>query len=424
MVPVAGEPEPARHARAHAALRRHRHVVRVDTVHAHAKGLVAVTDRIWVGVVDGPRGRAALAAVRGRGGVVVQRHGSDHLIRLPAGVDPRRECAALARRAGVEYAEPDHVLVGHGFKSGRRRPTLRVQPSLDGIGLAQAWRRQPIDGGTVVALLDCGVDGRHPDLRGAITGSFDATGRGGATRPAPWDSHGTECAGLVAGRGRAGGVRGVAAGGGFLPIRIGYTPTRLGDYVTKVSWFVAGIEWAWRHGADVLSMSFGGGPRATPILKALARARTEGRQGKGCVLVAAVGNSGVDGVEFPASAPGVIGVAATDRNGKPAAFSNRGAAVDLAAPGVNVTTLTIPDPTEDEPSLLYTDSGTSLSTPVVAGVAALVIAADPSLRGDQVARLLADTATRRGPRSKRIGAGVVDAAAAVAAAQECRNRRG
>lgn len=390
----------------------------------HAKGLIAVTDRIWVGIAEGSRGRAALAAVRARGGVVVERHFEDHLIRLPPNIDPRQECLRLARRAGVEYAEPDHVLVGHGFKQRTKAARVRVQPSLGGIGLAEAWRRQTIDRKTVVALLDCGVDADHPDLRGAITGRFDATGRGNATSPAPWDSHGTECAGLVAGLGRAGGVRGVAAGVGFVPIRIGYTPTRLGDYVSRVSWFVAGVEWAWRHGVDVLSMSFGGGPRATPIVKALARARRLGRGGKGCVLVAAVGNDGIARVEFPASAAGVLGVAATDRSGNPAPFSNRGAAVDLAAPGVGITTLTVPDPTENELALVFTDSGTSLATPIVAGVAALVLAANPDLRGDQVARILTSTATRRGPRGPRIGAGVVNAAAAVIAAQARRSVRG
>lgn len=420
LVPVAAgaRSDQVRHARAAAALARHRRVVRAGRVFRHRKSLVVATDRIWVGLAAGRVGQAVMAKIRHRGGRLVRRHDGDHLIRLPAAVDPVRECARLTRLVAVEYAEPDQVIVGRGFTGGAgRKPGGRVQPALTAVGAPQAWRLQSIDRSTVVAVLDCGVDSTHPDLRGAVTRSSNPTGHGSALRPAPWDSHGTECAGLVAAIGRPGGLRGIAAGCGLYSVRVGYTPTRLAAYVSKVSWFVAGVEWAWRNGADVLSMSFGGGPRATPVERALTRARTLGRGGHGCVLVAAVGNSGIAGVEFPASAAGVIGVAATDGRGRPASFSNRGAGVDLAAPGVNVTTTTIPDPTENEPGLYFTDSGTSLSTPIVAGIAALVLAANPALTGAQVQKLLAATASGSKRRDQRVGAGVVDAARAVRAAQ-------
>jgi subtilisin family serine protease len=359
-----------------------------------------------------------LAQIRRRGGKLVRRHGSDWLIRLPARIDSARECARLARLSAVDYAEPDHVIVGRALKAAVRKPAHRIQPALTTIRAAAAWRLQAIDRSTVVAVLDCGVDASHPDLRGAITRHFNVTGHGSAIRPAPWDSHGTECAGLVAAIGRPGGLRGVAAGCGLYAIRTGYTPNRLdGIYVTKVSWQVEGIEWAWRNGADVLSMSVVGGPRATPVERALARARTLGRGGSGSVLVAAAGNDGAAHVAFPASAGGVLGVAATDPRGRRASFSNWGGAIDLAAPGVNVTTTTIPDPIENELGLYFTDSGTSLATPIVAGVAALVLAAKPTLRAGQVQALLRATASGSKRPNPRVGAGVVNAAKAVCAAQ-------
>lgn len=420
LVPVAAGTgaERVRHGRAMAALGRHRHVVDTNRVVRHRKTLVVATDRIWVGLAAGSRGRAVLTGIRRRGGKLVRRHEDDFLIRLPAGLDCARECARLGRLVAVEYAEPDHVMLGHSLPAVAAKPLRRVQSALATVGLTEAWRLQAIDRNTIVAVLDCGVDASHPDLRGAITRHFNVTGHGSAIRPAPWDSHGTECAGLVAAIGRAGGLRGVAAGCGLYAIRTGYTPNRLdGIYVTKVSWQVEGIEWAWRNGAGVLSMSVVGGPRATPVVRALARARTLGRGGSGSVLVAAAGNDGAAHVAFPASAAGVLGVAATDPRGRPASFSNRGASIDLAAPGVNITTTTIPDPTENELGLYFTDSGTSLATPIVAGVAALVLAAKPSLRAGQVQALLTRTASGSKRQNPRVGAGVVNAAKAVRAAQ-------
>ena len=418
LVPLESAPGPAhrRHAEAVERLAAHRHVVRVAAVARHGRSLVIATDRIWVGLCAGARGKAVVAGLRRRGCRLVERRGADHLIRLPAAADPHREIARLQRLAAVEYAEPDHVLVGppSAVKTGGR-----IQAALRAVRAPAAWKLQPIGPDTVVAVLDNGVLASHPDLRGAVTSAFDATRRGSARRPSPWDSHGTECAGLVGATGRAArGIRGMAAGCAIAAVRIGYTPSRLADYVTKVSWTVAGIDWAWQHGAAVLSMSFGGGPAATPVVRALRRARTQGRGGRGCVLVAAVGNSGVGTVEFPASSAGVVGVAAVGSSGRRAPFSNWGSQVALAAPGVNVATTTIPDPSDGEPSLYFADSGTSLSTPLVAGAAALVLAAAPKLTERAVRGLLAATASGRGRRVAKLGAGVIDAAAAVRRAQE------
>lgn len=402
----------ARHAAALGALERHRHVVRAARVFRHGRTLVVATERIWVGVRNPAGLRAVEAFVRRRNGRLLERRGDDLLFRLRAADDPATVCRQLARLRTVAYAEPDHVLVGPAAAAVGARAAGPVQEALRIIGMPEAWRIQPIGRDVRVAVIDCGVLGSHPDLRGTIVGRFDATRHGNPLRPPPWDSHGTECAGLVAGCGRgAKRFRGVAAGCGILVARIGRTPTRLGDYISKVSWFVAGLDWAWKQGADVMSMSFGGGPKATPIVNALARARRLGRGGRGSVLVAAVGNSGTAAVEFPASDPGVIGVASTDRHGKPASFSNRGPAVDLAAPGVNVTTTTIPDPTEGERSWYLTDSGTSLSTPMVAGAAALLVAANPDLGERSIRQILAATALGR--RSDRVGAGRLDVPKAI-----------
>lgn len=415
LVPVAGGSDKAIHARAAAALKRHRHVHAVVPVARYGAALVVATDRIWIGFATPAKARIVLAGLRRRGARVVERRHGDYLVRLAPGHDPAAECLRLGKMASVDFAEPDHVLVGRSGLSLKGR-TRRVQAALRAVGAAEAWALQSLDSDVRVAVLDCGVLGRHPDLRGATITSHDTTGRGSALKPAVWDYHGTECAGLLAATGRApGGIRGVAAGAGLAVVRIGRTPDPLASYVSKVSWIVAGIDWAWQHGAAVISMSFGGGPPSTPIRRALERARTAGRGGKGSVLVAAAGNSGAATVEFPACDAGVLGVASIQADGRPATFSNYGRGVDIAAPGVNITTTTIPDPDDGQPSWYMEDNGTSLSTPIVAGAAALVIAANPELSEKAVRGIL--TATAAGRRSARVGAGRLDIPAAIRAAR-------
>lgn len=420
---VAGQAHPRDHAAAMGALSAHPHVVRAAAVHRHGRLQGIATDRIWLGLRAG--GLAVLARLRQAGVRVIERPvEGECLLELPADRDPRVECARLRRRRGVAWAEPDHVLVGRRFAAAGQGKASAVQPALRQIGIERAWRVTSGRRDVVVAVLDDGVLVSHPDLRGAIVARFDATGTGTPTRPRPWDSHGTECAALVAGRGDgATGVRGVAPGCGLAVVRVGFTPSRLADYVTKASWLRRGVDWAWQHGgAAVLSMSFGGGPPMAPVTSALQRARRAGRGGRGCVLVAAAGNDGTAPVEYPGSLAGVIAVAATDGRDRPASFSNRGSRVGLAAPGVNLRTATIPDPAENEPGRYTTDSGTSLATPLVAAAAALVLSAEPRHSAGAVrARLLRAADRPKGlrfvrGRNDRVGAGRLNVARALGAA--------
>jgi subtilisin family serine protease len=223
-----------------------------------------------------------------------------------------------------------------------------------------------------------------------------------------------------------------------MAIRIGKTPTRLGTYITKTSWLCLGIDWAWEHGADVLSMSYGGGPKSAAVVAALTRARTRGRGGKGSVLVASAGNGDTTKtpVEFPATLPWVLAVAATDDHDRPKrALSNQepwvsasGHAVDIAAPGVGCYTATVPDPAEGETDLYTNDfSGTSASTPLVAGAAALIIGANPGLSEQRVRAILCTTAdkvrtvTYRAGRNDWVGSGRLNVRSALRAAQASRS---
>jgi subtilisin family serine protease len=343
--------------------------------------------------------------------------------------------AKLGRLEAVEYAEPDFVLLPrkHASQSAAAARLAVDQYCIRVTRTTDAWKLERANAKVRVAIIDDGVMVDHPDLRACLVGAFDATGGRGVPHPKPWDSHGTGCAGLAVGTNRGTpGVKGVAAGTGLLAVRIGYTPTREDNYVCKTSWLRRGIDWAWRQGAAVLSMSFGGGPPAKPVINALERARTKGRNGKGCVLVAAAGNAADSGepVEFPASLPFVLGVGATNLKDRAQVkidktspwVSKCGPEVDIGAPGVNNYTCTIPDPDEDENDL-YFDlfSGTSAATPLVAGAAALVLSANPGLTEAEVRSVLCATADKVGPgayhqgRNDQVGSGRLNVLRAVKA---------
>jgi len=186
----------------------------------------------------------------------------------------------------------------------------------------------------------------------------------------------------------------------------------------------------------VLSNSWGGVPESTVITQAIVRARTRGRGGKGCVVVAAAGNDEVLGgkVEFPGTLPEVLTVAASNEWDEPKTTQSRdnerwwgssfGPEVDLAAPGVdNFTTDNVGLPGFTRTSYVPDFNGTSSATPIVAGAAALVLCANPDLAEAEVRKILCDTADKVGSipyvdgRNDHMGHGRVNVLEAVRAAR-------
>lgn len=426
------EAEPHRRRRAMASLARHPHIAEVRPVFQRGRKRWLSTNRLLVKPLA--KGQKEIGKlVRGGARILRKDHGTV-LLELAEAQDLDQTVTRLARLDTIEFAEPDYVILRqhHGGMTASRLALGQMPMRL--IDAAAGWKSGVARHDVVIAILDCGVLTTHPDLKAAIIKPYDATTGRTSQTPKPWDSHGTACAGLAAGTHTgAAGVKGVAFGCGLMPIRVSVTPTRLGNYLSKTSWLTAGIDRAWEQGADVLSMSFGGGPRSAAVVAALGRARTRGRGGKGCVLVASAGNgdNARTPVEFPATVPYVLAVAATDNEDRPKAapdnqqpwVSASGAAVDIAAPGVGCYTTTVPDPTEGETALYTNDfSGTSAATPLVAGAAALVLAANPALKETQVRDLLCSTADKvktvkytRG-HNDWVGSGRLNVGAAVRAA--------
>jgi serine protease len=212
--------------------------------------------------------------------------------------------------------------------------------------------------------------------------------------------HGTLVAGVAAATTNNGiGIAGAAWNASVLPVKV----LDSHGYGTD-SQVAAGIVWAADHGANVVNLSLGG---PTSSGDALCDATTYA-QSQGALVVAAAGNAANGWLNYPAACPGVVGVSATDAQGDFASFSSFGPDVGIAAPGLAVTS------TRND-NRYGTESGTSLSAPIVSGVAALVDAMHPDWSAAQVAERLEDTAQDRGPPGVDLyyGHGLLDAYAAL-----------
>ncbi|MFB0534792.1 MAG: S8 family serine peptidase [Anaerolineae bacterium] len=278
------------------------------------------------------------------------------------------------------------------------------------IDADEAWDITTGSADMTIAVIDEGVETGHEDLRGNMAQGYDATDGDDDPTPRPWDAHGTNCAGIAAAMGDNGrGVAGVAWGSRIMPIRIAYSTKDGGDWVAYESWVANAINWAWQHGADVLSNSWGGGSPSSQITTAISNAKTQGRDGKGSVVVFAAGNRN-DSILYPATLSTVMAVGATnlcDQRKTPDYDtcnyfeywwgSNYGSQLDISAPGVALhSTDNSLAAGRSLSSYFGGMNGTSGATPHVAGAAALVLSVNPTLTASQVESILTSNADDKG----------------------------
>lgn len=280
---------------------------------------------------------------------------------------------------------------------------------LDEYGIRAAWATTQ-GAGVTIAVIDTGVDSSVRELRDAVIGGADFSGLGSPNGQAPVGSngseHGTMVASLAAGRGTdsGNGVIGAAPAASILAISIGFGEGR----ASSDDQIVEAVRWAVDNGADIINMSLTRNTLDWPeswdeaFLYAMEN---------DVLVVAAAGNrgSGTTVVGAPATMPGVLTVAGVDSNGE-ASFdaSSQGITIGVAAPSEDLVGVI--------PGGGYTRwNGTSGATPIVAGVAALVMAAHPGLDAANVINRIVATARDAGaPGTDPIyGFGLVDARAAV-----------
>ena len=296
---------------------------------------------------------------------------------------------------------------------GLRQPVL--DESVPQVG-APAAHAAGLDGtGATVAVLDTGIDVTHPDLADRVVESANFTE--GEEDDLDRVGHGTHVASILAGTGAAsaGQFQGVAPGTSLLNGKVCV------EFGCAESWLLAGMQWAAEQGADVVSMSLGGSdtPGLDPLEEAVEMLTAE----FGALFVIAAGNEGgFAPVSSPASAPAAVAVGAVDKSDQLAGFSSRGPSVDdalkpdLTAPGVEITAANSKDGFLGEPGEPYTTiDGTSMSTPHVAGAAAILVQQHPEWTPAQLKAALMGSASPSpevGPYAQ--GAGRLDVAQAVA----------
>lgn len=262
----------------------------------------------------------------------------------------------------------------------------------------QAWDLTQGAPGAVIAILDSGVEATHPDFAGKLVAGYNTYSN--STNTADQFGHGTAVAGAAGAlTNNAVGVAGVAGVAPIMPVRV----TDAAGRATSAS-IANGIAWAADHGARIVNLSFNGIAGNATI-----RTTAEYAYNHGTLVVAASGNCAC--VDPTQENPYVLSVSATDETDSLAYFSSTGAFVDLSAPGTNILTTA-------RFGLYAADSGTSLASPIVAGVAALMFAANPALTPGLVTQLLEATAFDPGGNGydQGFGHGRVDAFAAVSAA--------
>jgi hypothetical protein len=247
-----------------------------------------------------------------------------------------------------------------------------------------------------VAVIDSGIDAKHPELANSIADSFDALG----SKEGP-HVHGTGIAGAIAAHAK---LMGSAPKVRILAIRAFGAAAGGAESTTYV--LLRSLDYAALHGAQIVNMSFAG-PKDLLIERGVAATAA-----RGILLVAAAGNAGPKSPPlYPAANPNVIAVSGTDAQEKLFAASNRGSHIALAAPGADIF-LPAPD------GKYQMTSGTSFSAAYVSGIAALLLERNPALKPNEARAILTNTARDLGApgRDDLFGAGEADAFAAVTAA--------
>ena len=359
---------------------------------------------------EGPVQASDKAFIRGLGGVVTHEYS---LVQGIAVEIPEKALAGLEHNPRVLTVEEDVEVQATALTLNDEDlatwsiSNIKAQPVHNGGNTGT---------GVKIGIIDSGVSLNHPDLN--VLGGADFVDNDDIADDVY--GHGTHVAGTACGTMDGVGVLGVAPDCDLYSLRV------LNDAGSgNTSDIIAAIEWAVTHDLDVINLSLGSsGDPGT-----FAHSVYDAAYDAGVLIVAAAGNSGNRSGKgtntiYPANYSSVIAVSATDSNNKRASFSSTGDNVEIAAPGYNVfsswndsTSPHNPQPECNTPSNCYKlGSGTSMASPQVAGVAALIMSAGKgTLSNQEVRTILQNTATDLGSngRDPFYGYGLVNAQAAV-----------
>ncbi|MFE4704815.1 S8 family serine peptidase [Peribacillus simplex] len=305
-------------------------------------------------------------------------------VEVPKGETTDNLIEELEEKKNVEYAEPNYL-----FKKmvSPNDPAYIDQWHHKKLGTSAAWTKTMGSKELIVAIIDDGIDRNHEDLKGKIVNAYDTIKN--RKHIVPKGAHGTHIAGIIAGSANNSiGGTGVAPNVKLMPINVFD-----GEYADTAD-IIEAIHYAVQQKANIINMSLGD----TSYSEALNKAVQEAYK-KGVLIVAAAGNEGDMGKNvqrvYPAAFSHVISVAATDSRDRRPSYSNYHSTVDIAAPGNDILS-TLPY------GRYGWMSGTSMATPMVAGVAALIWSNEPKLNKTEVEYRLYDSAVDLGAKGKDI----------------------
>lgn len=315
-------------------------------------------------------------------------------IKVPKGSDLNNKMKDMQADPSIEYVEYNYKT---NIESVPNDPSYSEQWGIPKIKADQAWDNMSGGSPVTIAIIDTGVKSDHPDLTANVVAGYNTISD--STNTEDDHGHGTHAAGIAAGKtGNGVGISGVSGNSQIMPIKaMGATGSGFTSDISE------GVVWAVDHGAKVINMSLGTTSYSQVLQDAINYAYNQG-----AIVIAAAGNSNVSTNHYPAAMDHVVGVSATTTTDTKASFSNYGSYVDIAAPGTDILSTTF------DGSYGY-KQGTSMASPFVAGVAALVWSQRPTLTPGQLEQVLEASAKDIGTAGKDIyfGYGLVDALTAL-----------
>ncbi|MFH1287752.1 MAG: S8 family peptidase, partial [bacterium] len=312
--------------------------------------------------------------------------------KIPDGRDVISVIKEIRKEYKLKIPEPNYIVNVLTVTD----PLYSNQWYIPEINFDKAWGVAKSTAVVKIAVIDTGIDGEHPDLKGKILEGYNFVS--GTTDVSDDNGHGTFVAGIVAAAHNEIGVKGLYDYAQIIPVKV-IDANGLGTYEDVAR----GILYAADNGAKVINMSIGGYAYSYMLQQAVDYALE-----KGCIVVAAGGNDGIEQEIFPASYPDVIGVSALGYNGQIWIGSNSGKHIDVCAPGVNIISTGL------NSDYVYS-TGTSASAPMVSALAAMLVSEKPDLSSSYIERLFIQSAKDLGDagRDNIYGKGKIDAHAAL-----------
>lgn len=305
-----------------------------------------------------------------------------YVMSIPEKSEPEEICNILNLHPDVQYAEPDYIAYACGkpndyyfsyqyylLNEGQNYcpPLNRIGKAGADIKVIDAWDREKGSENIIIAIVDTGVYLQHEDLKDKIIGGYDFANNDSDPSDDHW--HGTHVAGIAGASTNNGiGVAGVCWNAKIMPIKV-LDSTGSGYY----SWIADGIEWAVDRGARVINLSLGGDKSSFVLEDAVNYAFS-----KGGICVAAAGNDRGERVLYPAAYKNCLAVGATNDRDNDSGWHSKGPELDVSAPGEYIFSTFNPKYQNSNANYAWA-TGTSMATPIVSGLAALIYSKNPAI---------------------------------------------